>query len=387
MTALPERRGRAKVAVFIAGMAAFLDLYPTQAVLPELAQAFAAGPGDVALTVTAGTLAVALIAPIMGAIADRLGRKRLIVAACLALALPTLGVAQAASLTEVLIWRFVQGLCLPAIFAVTIAYIGEEWPRAEAAAITGLYIAGTILGGFLGRFLVALLTDWADWRTAFVGLAAINAGCGIGLAILLPASRHFTPASGWARAFSGIGRHVRNPRLLGTYAVGFGVLFSLVALFTYANFHLAGPPFSLGLAELGSVFAVYLLGVVTSPGAGWLARRLGRRGALAAAVGMTVLGGGLALGMTVPMIVLGLGCACIGLFIAQSSATGFVATEATEGRTAAVGLYVTCYYIGGSLGAVLPAPLWTVFGWPAVVGLVVIVQGVSLTAAFFAWRG
>ena len=39
-------------------------------------------------------------------------------------------------------WRFVQGLLLPPIFAVTVAYIGDEWPPAEVAGVAGLYIAG-----------------------------------------------------------------------------------------------------------------------------------------------------------------------------------------------------------------------------------------------------
>ena len=36
----------------------------------------------------------------------------------------------AASLSALIFWRAVQGLVLPPIFAVTVAYIGDEWPRA-----------------------------------------------------------------------------------------------------------------------------------------------------------------------------------------------------------------------------------------------------------------
>ena len=41
------------------------------------------------------------------------------------------------SLEALLFWRFVQGLLLPPIFAVSVAYIGAEWPAGEATAVTG----------------------------------------------------------------------------------------------------------------------------------------------------------------------------------------------------------------------------------------------------------
>ena len=55
--------------------------------------------------------------------------------------------------------------------------------------------------------------------------------------------------------------HLRNPRLLATYAVGFGVLFNFIATFTYLSFHLAAPPFNKSPAFLGSIFVVYLVGL------------------------------------------------------------------------------------------------------------------------------
>src|SRR5436853_5530430 len=71
--------------------------------------------------------------------------------------------------------------------------------------------------------------------------------------------------------------HLRNPKLLAIYAVGFGVLFNFIATFTYLTFHLASPPFNRSPAFLGSIFVVYLLGAAASL---WLGRAiawLGRR--------------------------------------------------------------------------------------------------------------
>ena len=80
----------AQVAVGIAGFACFINLYSPQAVLPLLSGEFGASAAEVSHIITVSTLAVALTAPFTGAVADVLGRKRVIVAALFVLAVPTL---------------------------------------------------------------------------------------------------------------------------------------------------------------------------------------------------------------------------------------------------------------------------------------------------------
>ena len=127
-----------RMAVGLAGFCAFINLYSPQALLPLLAQEFGVGAAEISMTITAGAFAVALIAPFTGMVADMLGRKRVIVSAMAALSVPTAMIAVAPTVDAMIFWRFVQGLMLPPIFAVTIAYVGEEWPPAEVAAAAGL---------------------------------------------------------------------------------------------------------------------------------------------------------------------------------------------------------------------------------------------------------
>ncbi len=72
-------RSRSPFPVVMAGFAAFLDLYATQPLLPLLMRQFNATHFDVSLTVTAATAAVAFAAPVVGRMADIVGRKRVIV--------------------------------------------------------------------------------------------------------------------------------------------------------------------------------------------------------------------------------------------------------------------------------------------------------------------
>ena len=59
---------------------------------------------------------------------------------------------------------------------------------------------------------------------------------------------------------------------------------------------------------------------------------------------------------------------------------------AKEGRSSAVGLYVTAFYIGGSIGAFLPGLTWDRGGWPACVAMVVAMQAAMALIAALAYR-
>lgn len=365
-------------------MCAFFTMYVTQGLLPSLQSVFHASVAELSLTITFTTLAVALAAPFSGIAADRFGRKRVLLVSLSGLALSTLLAATATNLHGLLVWRAVEGLCIPGVFTATVAYISEEWRAADVPAVTALYISGSVAGGFSGRFIAGMVTAHSDWQMAFVVLGVINLLFLLLIARGLPASRRFAASTGGVvAALAGFGLHLRNPKLLGTYAIGFGILFSQVCTFTYVSFHLASAPYNFDLKDLSLLFTVYLVGMIATPLAGKLAWTFGKRRVLVAAVTMGC--GGMLLTLLSPVwaIVLGLTLSSAGVFIAQSMATAQVPAFARQARSSAVGLYVLCYYVGGSVGAFGPAWVWAHAGWTGCVALVLAAQ-VGVGAA--AWR-
>lgn len=387
---LPEQQegghNQRELAVALAGFSAFLHLYATQSLLPLLTQVFAASEAAASLTVSATTVAVGLTAPAIGVLADRLGRKRVIVASALGLCLPTWLAATAADLPQLIGWRFAQGLFMPAIFAVTVAYVGEECAGSGVGRAMAAYVTGNILGGVCGRFLAgAIAADWG-WRWAFVLLGCINLVTGAAIWHWLPPSQRFRPERTIGTSARVIGQHLRDPRLRATYAVGFGILFTNVSTFTYVSFHLAAPPFQLGIAALGSIFFVYLPAAAITPLAGQWIDWIGYRLALVAAIATAAVGVTLTLVPSLGLTIAGLAIAAAGVFVCQSAANSYVSTVTHRARSAAAGLYVAFYYLGGSLGALLPGLVWPWGGWPACVALIVAVQGMTAAIAFRGWR-
>jgi len=359
-----------QLAVGLAGYASFLNLYSPQAILPLLGQEFQTGAAEVSAIMTAGTLSVALMAPFAGTVADVLGRKRVIVIAMLAAVVPTALQALAPTLNALVLWKFVQGLMLPPVFAVTIAYIGEEWPRREAAAAAGIYTAGASLGRLSARFVTGVLADLAGWRTAFIVLAVVTLLSAVAVALMLPREQKFVRSEGFAASAMQMLRHFRNTQLVATYAVGFGTLFNFIATFTFISFHLAAPPYGLSASAIGAIFLVYLVGTVLSPMVGWAITRFGRRNFVVGVVAVWMIGILLTLASPLWLIIVGVAiCAGAGL-LTQAISTGYVAVGAERGASSAVGLYVSSFYVGGSAGAALGALAWIAGGWPACVALV-----------------
>jgi YNFM family putative membrane transporter len=373
-------------AVATAGFASFVNLYSPQALLPELAGEFNVGAREISALMTAGTAAIALTAPLTGALADVVGRKRLITAAMFAIVVPTVIMTFVGTVPQFAFWRFIQGLLIPPIFTVTVAYIGDEWQPADVPRIAGLYMSGTSVGGFSGRFIPGVLTDAIGWRAAFDVVALITLVAAIIVALTMTREQHFVRSGGLLASLRHMMRHLRDPRLIATYAIGFGVLFNFIATFTYVSFHLAAPPYLFSPTLLGALFFTYL---VSSPLLPWVGRAIalvGRRRFVLGIIGVWIVGALLMLAPQVSLILAGLTlCAVCGM-LCQTVSTGYVTLTAAEGRSSAVGLYASVYYIGGSAGAFLTGLAWTAAGWNGCVATIVAMQVIMAIIVAAAWE-
>jgi YNFM family putative membrane transporter len=375
----------------LCGFCAFLCFYCTQPLLPLLTQVFHASKSAVGMTISSAALAVALVAPFFGAVTERLARKRVIVTSIAGVSLPMLLAAASGTLNQLIFWRFVQGLWTPGIVAVTVTYIGEEWPPERVALVMSFYVSGTVLGGFTGRFCSGLLAHWFSWRVSFLFLGVASLLGAAAVAFWLPKGRKRPPAAARAAGAPSFAHQVKElfciPRLAATYAVGFNVLFSQVAVFTWITFYLAAPPFNLSTAALSYLFMVYLAGFFVTPLAGLIITKVGLRTGIGSAIVFSIVGVALTLVHSLGIVVLGLAVLACGTFIAQTATQSHLRVAAPAGaRVTAAGLYLTCYYLGGTTAGVLPGLFWRWGQWPACVAFIVAMQICALAVALVGWR-
>ena len=273
----------------------FQSLRHPAAACRSLSRLFHASKSEVGRTVSAATLGVALSAPFCGALAERVGRRKVIVLSIFLLALPTILAATAhgpcaACLLAISprhrdagnLWRHHRlhrrGVAAPPRAAGHVDL--RQWHGARWFSRPHLYRSrGHPPSHSVCR---AQLAQWIRRHRRLRHRLRISS--------LALAAARLAPAATVPEIDGGFARHLRNPQLLATFAVGFNVLFTLVATFTYVTFYLAAPPFGFSPAQLSALFMVYLVGLVITPLGGIWISRVGSRAALIDSVVAGIVG-------------------------------------------------------------------------------------------------
>jgi predicted MFS family arabinose efflux permease len=342
-----------------------VDLFAAQAVLPMLRDAYGVSPASVSAAVNASTLGMAVGGFAMALVSHRIERRAGIMASLLLLAVPTAALGLLPALPVFTLLRVAQGLCMAAAFTLTLAWLGEQAVGGGGAGLFAAYITGNVASNLVGRLIAAGIADHLGLPITFLAFAGLNLA---GAALAAMAVRRAPPPMAAAGRRAGSWRvHLRNPRLVADFGLGFCILFAFIGIFTFVNFVLTGPPLSLGMMQLGLVYVVFLPSIVTTPLAGQAVRRLGTRPAAWAALAVAIAGLPLLLTNRLAAVLGGLVLVAIGTFLAQAIATGFVGRAATMDRGAASGMYLASYFGGGLAGSLVLGQAFERGGWPAVV--------------------
>jgi MFS transporter, YNFM family, putative membrane transport protein len=361
---------RVMVGLFFVGLGTFSLLYTTQPLLPELARDFSVSEGQSALSVSVATLGLSIALLVAGPLSEVLGRTPLMRWSLIVSSLVGLACAFAPGWNMLLALRFVEGLALGGLPGVAIAYLREEVHHDSHARAAGLYVGGTAIGGLIGRLLGGVLADLGGWRLAAGGVATLGLLSALVAILLLPPSRRFTPAPSSPRSLARTsGRLLRDPVQLALYGIAATAMGSFTAAFNAIGFRLTGAPYHLPLSVSGFVFLVYLVGVLTSPAAGRLAGRVGRRVVVPGAAMVTLVGFLLTMARPLPVVVLGLAVVSGGFFAVHGVSSGWVAARAdlaSGGIGQAASLYLVSYYLGASVFGGLAGTAWSTGGWTLV---------------------
>ncbi|MDF2917683.1 MAG: transporter [Microbacterium sp.] len=145
--------------LFFAGVATFAQLYSPQAVLPFIGSEFGVEPATAALAVSVSTLGLAVGVIPWSVVADRIGRVPAMATGVIAATVLGLLAPLAPTLPLLLSARLLEGAALGAVPAIALAYLSEEVDAAHTATAAGSYIAGTTIGGLLGRLVAGPFGD------------------------------------------------------------------------------------------------------------------------------------------------------------------------------------------------------------------------------------
>ena len=356
---------------FTIGLTAFLtvvDLFATQAILPALTQAYGVTPAAMGFAVNASTMGMAAGGFAVALFGRRIDQRRGILISLAVLSIPTALLAAMPSLPVFTALRIVQGVCMSTAFALMLAYLGEHLSARDTASAFAAYVTGNVASNLFGRLLAAGVVDHFGLAVSFYVFALLNLAGAVLVWFTVertPAMdrvdmSHSAPLASWMR-------HLADPALRAAFATGFVILFAFIGTFTYVNFVLVRPPYSIGMMMLGTIYFVFLPSIFTTPLAGRLVARVGTRPALWAAFAVAAAGLPLLLSAHLALLLAGLVLIAVGTFFAQAVATGFVSRAATSDRGSASGIYLASYFLGGLVGSAVLGQVFDRLGWMACV--------------------
>ncbi|MDP1748303.1 MAG: MFS transporter [Reyranella sp.] len=356
---------------FTIGLTAFLtvvDLFATQAILPALTRAYGVSPAAMGFAVNASTIGMAAGGFAVALFGRRLDRRRGILVSLAILSIPTALLATMPSLPVFTALRIIQGVCMSTAFALTLAYLGEHASASDTASAFAAYVTGNVASNLFGRLLAAGVVDHLGLAANFHVFALLN----LAGAVLVWFTVERTPAMGEVDMSHGSPltswlHHLANPALRAAFATGFVILFAFIGTFTYVNFVLVGPPFSVGMMMLGAIYFVFLPSIFTTPLAGRVVAYAGTRPTLWASFALAAAGLPLLLSAHFGLLLSGLVLVAVGTFFAQAVATGFVSRAATTDRGSASGIYLASYFLGGLVGSAVLGQVFDRLGWTACV--------------------
>jgi predicted MFS family arabinose efflux permease len=351
------------VVIALTAFLTVVDLFATQAILPSLTKHYGVSPAAMGFAVNASTLGMAFAGLAVGYFSREIDRRKGILISLIVLAIPTALLAHAPDLTTFTLLRVAQGLCMAAAFTLTLAYLGEHYSAADSASAFAAYITGNVASNLIGRLVSAGVADHFGIASNFYFFAGLNL---LG-AVLVYFTIEKTPCMTCIGApagshFSAWIKHLKNPSLRASFAIGFCILFAFIGTFTFVNFVLVQPPLGVGAMTLGFVYFVFLPAMAM----------------LVAALGLPLL-----ILPNLPAVLIGMVLVGVGTFFAQACATGFVGRAATSDRGSASGLYLACYFFGGLIGSAVLGVIFDRFGWTACVGGIAVALLVAALLAVF----
>jgi DHA1 family bicyclomycin/chloramphenicol resistance-like MFS transporter len=352
-----------------------VDLYLPS--LPEIGRALAAPPGAVQLTISAYLVGFGAGQIVYGPLADRHGRKPVILASLLIFCIATLVCAAAPSIAALIGARFVQAFGAAGAIVLARAVVRDLYEGARAGRELSLMAMIMGLAPIVAPLIGSLLQAGFGWRACFVFIFLAGTIAAVAVRWLLPETlrpRPPMPSSGMWASIRVVARHGGVRAYLAIVAAGYAGLFAFISGSPFVLQIVHGlTPFGFGLsfaaASVGYVIGTSLaarfvtrLGLDRTIGWGALAMALGGLAMVPATVLMPEAVGGI----VIPMMLYLFG---MGLAMPQALAG---ALQPFPDRAGAASSLIGCVQqsVAAATGALVGQSLGAT-AWPLVLGIAV----------------
>jgi AAHS family 4-hydroxybenzoate transporter-like MFS transporter len=350
-------------------------------VVPALTREWGLASHAFGTVLSASLVGLAVGALAAGPVADRIGRKPVLVVSVLAFGAFSLACVWAGSLTTLTTWRFLTGLGLGAATPVAVTLLNESVPVRHRPLLTNGMFCGFTLGAALGGFAAAAVIPAFGWAGVFVLGGLVPVLLAVVAAFALPESARFAEVatqdgSKGVAVILSRGLRLRTLMLWIAYFMGVLVLY-LITSWLPTLVKESG----LSLQSAALIAALFPLGgTLGAVACGWLMGRVNPHRLIAGAFfasGALIWSLGEVVGHAIWLPALTFGAGTFTGAAIVSMPTLAAALYPTHARASGVGWMLGIGRLGGILGAVLGGmmlkaglPMATIFALLAVPALI-----------------
>jgi DHA2 family multidrug resistance protein len=155
------------ITVIMASLLELIDTTIVNVALPDIMGNLGATLEDAGWLVTGYAVANVIILPMSGWLGERFGRKNYFLASIIIFTIASYLCGQATTLTELILFRLLQGLAGGGLLSTAQAILMETWPREEIGMATALFGLGAVVGPTLGPTIGGYIIDHKAWQYIF----------------------------------------------------------------------------------------------------------------------------------------------------------------------------------------------------------------------------
>lgn len=298
---------------------------------------------------------------------DKFDRKKIVSYSFSILTIALLCIALSNNFHAVMAASFAVGACsvMPQIFIP----IAAQYSRPEKkGANVGLIVSGLLTGILASRVISGLVGEWLGWRSMYVIAAIVMSLCTLIVWRIMPYTENNYTGS-YKRLMHSLFALIREYKLLRICALRAAFAFgSFLALWASLTFKMEQAPFYAGSDVVGLLGLCGVAGAMSASVIGRLVSRIGVHNfnLLGAALMLSAwiiayLWGNTYTAIIITILILDIGMQCIQL---SNQTVAFSLNPKASNRINTI--FMTNYFIGGSLGTFLSGSAWSMAGWSGV---------------------
>lgn len=315
---------------------------------------------------------------------DLYQRKKIILTNFILLIFSLLTIALAQDINLILIASFVTGVCsmIPQIFIP----IASQFSRPEnKGRNVGIVISGLLTGILASRVVSGFIGELFGWREMYFIAAGMMLVCAIIVLKVLPDIQ-----PNFKGKYSGLMKSLltllKEFPQLGIYSIRAALNFgSFLAMWSCLAFKMGQAPFFANSNVIGLLGLCGIAGALTASFVGKYVKRVGVRRFNFIGCGLILLawlllftGENIYIGIIAGIIIIDIGMQCIQL--SNQTSVFYLCPQASNRINT---IFMTTYFIGGSLGTFLAGTFWHWHGWHGVILIGAILTGTSLLITIF----